>query len=170
MTSTDTNRAHYTEGMDAFSRGDFGKSESLFTHILNNNPDHKLALVSRGAARLNDARPDVAIDDFNRALELDPSYARAFHLRGLAQERQDNHPAAIDDFGRALEIDPDYGAAYYSRASLFAKIGRDADAAADMQMVAHMTQRNLTDYAHENNMIRSEHLRVEDGFETELNR
>jgi tetratricopeptide (TPR) repeat protein len=170
MTSTDTTRAHYAEGMDAFIRGDFGKSETLFTHILKENPDHKLALVSRGAARLKDARPDVAIADFNRAIELDPSYARAFHLRGLAQESQDNHPAAIDDFGRALEIDPDYGAVYYSRASLFTKMGLDTDAAADMQMVAHMTQRNLTGYAHDHNMIRSEHLRVEDGLETELDR
>jgi tetratricopeptide (TPR) repeat protein len=170
MSSSDATLAHYTEGIDAFIKRDFSKSESLFSKILSKTPHHKQALVSRGAARLNDERPDVAIEDFNRAIEVDPSYARAFHLRGLAHEKQGHHPAAIDDFVRALKIDPDYGAAYYSRASLLTKLGRDADAAADMQVVAHMTQRNITGFAHDNNVIRSEHLRVEDGLETELNR
>ena len=170
MNSTHSTLADYAEGMEAFIKGDFSKSEALFSNMLDRAPNHKQALVSRGAARLNDERPGEAIDDFNRAIEMDPSYARAYHLRGLAHEKQGAFSTAIDDFGRALELDPDYGAAYYSRASLLTRMGRNEDAAADMQMVAQMTQRNVTAFANDNNLIHSEHLRVEDALETELNR
>lgn len=170
MNSTNHIDDHYTQGMAAFAKGDFSTCESHFSKILSKIPDHKQALVSRGAARLNDERHAGAIEDFNRAIELDESYARAFHLRGLAHEKGGDHDSAIDDFNRALEIDPDYGAAYYSRASLFNKIGRSEDAASDMQMVAQMTERNVNAFANDNNLIHSQHLRVEDALETELNR
>ncbi|MDJ0784842.1 MAG: tetratricopeptide repeat protein [Desulfosarcinaceae bacterium] len=170
MASTRETSDQFTKGMEAFVKGDFDMSESLFTKILSVTPDHKQALVSRGAARLKNERTRVALEDFNRAIELDASNARVFHLRGLAHEKQGNQTAAIEDFSRAVEINPEYGAAYFSRATLYNKMGRGEDAASDMQVVAHMTHKNITEFANDNNLIHSEHLRLEDALETELNR
>jgi hypothetical protein len=74
------------------------------------------------------------------------------------------------DFDRAITLDPEYGAAYYSRATLMAKQGQQEAAVADMQMVAHLTNRNLQSFANENNVWQSNHLRVEDALESELGR
>lgn len=170
MAATHDKNEHFSRGMEAFVRGDLSRSEVHFSTLLTRKPDHKQALVSRGAVRLKDERTALAIEDFDRAISLDARNARAYHLRGLAYERQGRKRAAVQDFDRALEIDPDYGAAYYSRATLLNQMGQTEAAAADMQMVAHMTRKNAVTYAHDNNLIHSEHLRVEDGMETELNR
>jgi lipoprotein NlpI len=115
-------------------------------------------------------RPDTAIESFNRSLEVDPSYARAFHLRGLALESKGDSDAALSDFNMAIELDSEYGAAYHSRGTLYAKMGEQELATKDIQTMAHLTNVNIETFANENNVWRSNQLRVEDMLESEMNR
>ena len=72
--------------MTAFVNNNFTDSIELFARALNSAPDNKTALVSRGAAYLRLKDPKRALNDFDRALEVDPNYARTHHLKGLAHE------------------------------------------------------------------------------------
>ena len=94
------------------------ESTVYFTEVLELDPNHKMALVSRGSAFLKLEKFSDAVNDFDRAIEIDPQYARAHHLRGVAHEMAGYSERALDDFSKAIDIDPDYGAAYYSRAVL----------------------------------------------------
>jgi hypothetical protein len=49
-------------------------------------------------------------------------------------------------------------------------MGRTDDAARDMEMVAHLSNRNIEEFANENNVWRSNHLQVESALETEIDR
>lgn len=160
----------FNEGMMAFANENFGNCIDTLTEVIQEDSSHKLALVARGAAHMRSGNPDTAMTDFDRALDLDPEYARGYHLRGLAREVQGDDEGALADFSRAIELEPEYGAAYNSRANLYAKMGRSEEAAEDMQMVTHFTERNIQAFANENNVWRSHHLKVEDAMETELNR
>jgi Tfp pilus assembly protein PilF len=160
----------FNDGMAAFIGQDYGTCIENLTEVLRADKTHKLALVSRGAAFLQSGETTTARIDFDRALEVDADYYRAYHLRGLTREMEGDDDGALNDFNRAIELAPEYGAAYHSRATLYTKLGKTDEAAEDIQMVTHLTQRNIESFANENNVWRSNHMQVEAIMETELNR
>lgn len=160
----------FDDGRHALVSGDFGRSVEAFSQVLASKSDHRLALISRGSAYIRLERFSDAIKDFDRSIELDPSYARAYHLRGVAKEQIGEHESAIEDFSRAIGIDPEYGAAYYSRATLLTKLKKEDQAVDDIQMVQHLTNKNIETFANDNNVWRSQQLRAEAILESDLER
>ena len=160
----------YADAMTAFVNENFASSIELFTRGLKEEPENKMALVSRGAAYLKLNDPERALKDFERAVKVAPNYARAHHLKGLAHEGIGDTESALTSFTRAIEVDPHYGAAYYSRATLFTRLGMENSAFEDIQAVTAITATNLEVYANENNVWHTQHMRVEDALETELMR
>lgn len=170
MTETQTSTQWFETGVQAFVGGRYEKSIELFTRALEADEKNALALVSRGAAYLKLDMLDQARNDFDRAIGIDPGYARAYHMRGLVNEKHRDDRTALADFDRAIELDPEYGAAYYSRATLHAKMDNTEKAQGDIEMVAHLGSRNLETSMGENNIWHTQHMRVEDYLETELER
>ncbi len=156
--------------MGEFISQNYDKSIELLSEFLELEPNHKVALISRGSAFLKLNQIDDAAKDLNRVIDLFPNYHRAYHLRGLVNEKNGENIAALADFNRAIELDPDYGAAYYSRATLHTKMGNEDLATEDVQMVTHLTNRNIEEFANENNVWRSQHLRLENMVESDLGR
>ena len=170
MNKNDRNKDLFTDAMSNLMKNKLGVSIDLLNEILDADPDYRLAALARGSVYLKMKQPERAIGDFNRVLEMDPKHAKAHHLRGLAREMTGSDDEALKDFDKAIDIDPDYGAAFYSRATLRAKMGQEDLAAEDMQMVAHLTNLNIENFANENNVWRSRQLQIEEIFETELQR
>jgi tetratricopeptide (TPR) repeat protein len=104
----------------------------------------------------------------NAVIELAPENARAYHMRGLAFDKSGDFDRALEDFGQALKLDPDYGAAYYSRASLHNKMGHSDLAGEDIQMVTHLSEVNIESFANENNVWRSQLLRLESMYDDDI--
>lgn len=78
-------------------------------------PDNALAYQVSGMLNSNTGNWKQAIDDFNRAVEIEPEAAMLYNSRGsvyLAQQQWDN---AINDFTHAIELDPQLVRAYYNR-------------------------------------------------------
>jgi tetratricopeptide (TPR) repeat protein len=160
----------YSNGMYEFINQNYDRSIEILSQVAELDRRRKLTFVSRGSAYLRLDRLEEALDDFNRAIELDSKYARAYHLRGLVLERQGDDSSAIEDFTQAIELNPEYGAAYHSRATLHAKTGNEDLAVDDMAMVQHLTNKNIEAFANDNNVWRSQQMRVENALETELER
>ncbi|WP_319407659.1 tetratricopeptide repeat protein [uncultured Desulfosarcina sp.] len=160
----------FAAGMGEFALSRFDKSIDLLTRAIEADPSYTLAIVSRGAAFLKTDMLDRAQSDFDRAITINPDYARAYHLRGLVSEKRGDNHTALADFNRATELDPEYGAAYYSRAALHAKMANTEKAQGDIEMIAHLGCRNMETFMNENNVWQTQHMRVEDYLETELER
>lgn len=152
---------NYINGMFAFLKNNYEESIEHLSRAIEIDPDHTLAYMSRGSAFFRSDQLDEAIADFDRAIELKPGLARSYHLRGLAKERQGNDAEAIVDFEKAIELDPEYGAAYYSRATLHTKMGNEDLAVDDIKMVEYLTNKNIETFTNENNVWRSQHMRLE---------
>jgi tetratricopeptide (TPR) repeat protein len=152
----------FKRGMDAFVNDDFSESVEEFTKAIEIDPDFALTYVSRGAALMNMHRIEESILDFNRAIELNPEYPKTYHLRGLARVEVEDHEGVMENLGNAIDLDPDYGQAYYSRAALKIKLGREDLATEDLQMVNVFVEMNTQAFANENNIWRSQHLRLGD--------
>lgn len=161
MSDTMTSTEIFKKAMSEFIGNNLENSVNLLTEAIEKDPSFKLAYASRGSAHLKLDNLKEAIQDFDRAIELDETYSKAYHLRGLAREKIGEHESAKADFDRAIELDPEYGAAYYSRATLLAKMGQENLAVDDMEMVTHLTNRNIEEFANENNVWRSQFLKLE---------
>jgi tetratricopeptide (TPR) repeat protein len=170
MTQLNSAQDFFTEGMSEFAKNRFKQSIELLTHAIDADPDHTLAIVSLGAAYLKLDMLDKAREAFDRAIKIDPGYARAYHMRGLVGEKRGDDQTALADFDRAIELNPDYGAAYYSRATLHAKMANTEMAQEDIEMVAHLGNRNMESFMNDNNVWQTQHMRVEDAIGTELER
>ena len=162
MKTNDTKIEAFRRGMDEFVNNNFSKSVEAFTKVIEIDPDFRLAYVSRGAALMKMERNEEAIADFDHAIKLDPDHPKPYHLRGLARIERGDHEGALEDFGTAIGLDSDYGPAYYSRAALQLELGREDLATNDIQMVQVLTEMNTQTFANENNIWRSQHLRLEE--------
>jgi len=160
----------YNDGMYEFLNNNFEQSIKILSEAAELDPDRKLTFLSRGSAYLKLNRLEEALDDFNHAIDIDPDYARAFHLSGLVEEKQAADARALEDLTRAIEIDPEYGAAYHSRATLLTKMGREDLAVEDIAMVQHLVNVNIETFANENNIWRSQHLKLESIMDGEMGR
>ena len=170
MTETHTAKEWFEAGMVEFAKTRYDKGIEQFNRAIEKDAGYALAVVSRGAAYLKLDMLDQAWDDFDRAVKIDPGYARAFHMRGLASEKRGDDHTALADFDRAIDLNPEYGAAYYSRATLHIKMANTDKAQGDIEMVAHLSGRNVESFMNENNVWQTQHMRVEDAIETELER
>src|SRR5262249_14488392 len=68
--------------------------------------DRYFAYLGRGYLALVRGDHVAAIDDFDRALEVDPESVNALLWRGYARERAGRNDLALDDYERAVTVDP----------------------------------------------------------------
>lgn len=57
----------------------------------------------------------LAMENFNRVLELDPEYAPSYNGRGLVWDRNQNFEEAIKDFTQAIHYDNQNSVYYHNR-------------------------------------------------------
>jgi len=89
------------------------------------------AFNNRGNGYRAKGNIDLAILDYNQALQLDPQYAIAYNSRGNAYHDKGDNDLAIADYNQALRLDPSLIAAYNGRADAYAAKGNYAFAVAD---------------------------------------
>ena len=70
--------------------------------------DAKLYYVERWLAYYTKGELDLAIKDFNKAIELNPEYPYAYYNRGIAYADKGNTDQAIGDFSKAIELNSKY--------------------------------------------------------------
>ncbi len=161
MSNNNLSKEKFDEGMADFVNHNYGRCIDRLTQAIELDPQFTLALKGRCAAYLKLDKVQEAIADINAVIDIAPDNARAYHMRGLAHDKSGDPDGALADFNHALELNPDYGAVYYSRANLHTKMGRPDLAAEDIQMVTHLSEVNIESFANENNVWRSQHLRLE---------
>ncbi|CAN5694530.1 hypothetical protein BH24ACI2_BH24ACI2_10010 [soil metagenome] len=58
---------------------------------------------------------DLAITEYNKAIELDPFYVSAYHSRGIAYNKKKEYDLAITDYNKAILLDANYARIYVNR-------------------------------------------------------
>ena len=170
MTKENDFKDLYAHGMYEFINENYESSIEILTQAAELKPDSTLVFASKGAANLKLDRLEEALNDINRAIRIDENYAKAYHLRGLVNEKKGHDSEALRDFTKAIELDPAYGAASNSRATLHTKMGNEDLAMEDIMVIQNLTNLNFEAFANENNVWRSQQLRLEQMMETELER
>jgi tetratricopeptide (TPR) repeat protein len=87
-----------------------------------------------------------AIEDCNKAIQLDPQFAEAYFSRGTAHLRKRDFDSAIADYGQAIQIDPKDARAYLNRAMAYLGKCNYDKALADGDQAISLDPRNALAY------------------------
>lgn len=87
-----------------------------------------------------------AIEDFNKALQLNPKLIEGYCNRGLARIGLGDIEAAIGDFNLALGIDPNHADAYHKRGNAYAQKGNLQRAVVDFDQAVRLDSKNADAY------------------------
>src|SRR5262249_5278413 len=74
------------------------------------------SLAERGTKHQDAGRLDLALGDYEQAIQLRPDHARTIAWRGGAFQQLGRYEEALADLTRAIELDPKYARAIASRA------------------------------------------------------
>lgn len=89
--------------------------------------------VLDGVSHLNTNKPEEALKDFTRAIEIDPTRADGFAGRGNVLQAMGQYEASLQDYDRAIEINPKLANAYVNRGSVYSHLGQYEKAIADYE-------------------------------------
>ncbi|MHB1035369.1 MAG: tetratricopeptide repeat protein [Pirellulales bacterium] len=76
-----------------------------------------------GMARLQEGKPDAAVEPLRRALELDPNLVEARNMLGVAMFQLGRLDDAVAEYDRALVVEPDSAKTHNNLGSALAKQG-----------------------------------------------
>ena len=110
-----------------------GKTEDAKTNAeialqLLKTPSNHSEFYARGMAQQSLGNHDLAIADFDKAVELDPRQSIFYVSRGIAFSEKKNYDRALADFDRAIQLEPNLMEAYFDRGKLYSSL-RDSDRA-----------------------------------------
>ena len=126
--------------------GDYQTEFSIWDDTVSKRPNNQRAYLSRGVAHFKQGRSELAISDFNRAIELDPSYSKAYNNRGFAYNDMGEHEQAIQDFDKTIELDPDFATGYANRGIAYSKMGKQERAIQNLTRAIELNPRHILAY------------------------
>ena len=80
-----------------------------------------IAYNNRGNAYTQEGQYDLAIQDYDKSINLNPNFAKPLNNRGVVYKKQGDYDRALQDFNAAIFIDLNYADAFANRAEFFRK-------------------------------------------------
>jgi len=92
---------------------------TLWTYVINTYPDISVAYNNRGTIHSNNRNYTNALEDYNKALQINPKYVKVYVHRGNVFNNLGDFDRALSDYNKALKIDSTCLIAYHNRAVLY---------------------------------------------------
>jgi serine/threonine protein kinase/Tfp pilus assembly protein PilF len=97
--------ALYLDGISATVRREFKEAINAYTQIAQLTPDESQVYVDLGYAYENDGNPDLALENYLKAIQLNPGqYATAYLRAGIVYNRKTQIAKAQEMFDRAEQL------------------------------------------------------------------
>ncbi|MBR9861275.1 tetratricopeptide repeat protein [bacterium] len=86
--------------------GKFEEAMSVWNILVQREPENGYYFNERGVCKFN-LRFKHAIEDFDKAIELEPVNAYFYSCRAYVKDKTGDTEGAVDDYGRAHDLDPE---------------------------------------------------------------
>ena len=103
-------------------------------------------LNKRGETRAASGQEQVALEDFDRAVELAPASWQYLHNRGVSRAMLGQKEEALADFNRTIELQPTFAKAYFNRGEMLYDLGQLEEAIGDYTEVIRLNPRDAMAY------------------------
>ncbi len=117
---------------------------------------------NRGLGKLMSLEYIGAIDDFNKAIDLNPNYASAYYLRGSAKYGLCDYDGALDDCNEAININPKHYPSYEKRGESKKKLGDKTGSIQDIKRAKEIESNN--ENAFDSSEITFDYMKVIESF------
>ena len=99
---------------------DYSKAIYFYNQAINLNDDGENSIdssiyYSRGRCYWRLKKYEEAIDNFDKAIDLNPNDDRYFYIRGLCYDELKKYEEAIDNFDKAIDLNPNDDRYFYFR-------------------------------------------------------
>ena len=131
---------------DGFEKSKDAETDLLKQEAMESYPDNSKLLNLRGIHQVQQNKYNAAMEDFDKAIELDPNHAIAYINRGILNATLDKTQEAMADYGKAIELDPNNAEAYINRGILNTKLDKTKEAMADFDKAIELDPNNATSY------------------------
>ncbi len=135
VTAQDSVGLRLQEASGQLVKGNAGVAVTIYSDLLKDSglAGDRRAIIhnDRGVAQARLGQTKLALDDFNRAVQLFPEHAPTYNNRGSLLLSVGLVREAIKDFDRAVVLSPAYAAAFANRGSAHLKLGEAQQAVAD---------------------------------------
>jgi tetratricopeptide (TPR) repeat protein/S1-C subfamily serine protease len=135
-----SNLKQYSKAEVAYNRAIELNSRSTFYH-------------NRGVLYDNQGKPNLALTDFNKAIQLSPNYPDAYYNRGLFYANKGKLDLALADWNRTTSLNPNYASAYNNRGFLYANQKKPGLALADYNKAIYLDPNDATAYLNRGNLF-----------------
>ena len=97
--------------------------------------------VTKGLEKIRQHEIKEAIEEFNRAIEIDPLYIPAYIQRGYCRRVQHDFYSALEDLNKVISLDSLYSEAYLRRGDIRVNLNEKKLAFADLVEQLELIQR-----------------------------
>ncbi len=99
-----------------------------------------------GVEYYNKGKMEKALEEFQKAIEINPFYAEAYNNLGAVYLYKEEYEKAIPYLEKAIEVDPAYGFPHYNLAIALHYLGKDEGAIAELKQAIKLNPRNFKAY------------------------
>ncbi|MDP7034824.1 MAG: serine/threonine-protein kinase [Planctomycetota bacterium] len=111
--------------------------------------------LNRGILRHDQKRLKEALEDLNRAVQLNPNSSEPYHARGVVLSELGRHEEALRDLNQVIQMDPKRSAAYLNRAIIYSSFSeKRSHALADYKTYIQLEPHSATGYMNLGNCLR----------------
>ena len=110
------------------------------------NPADAVVYYNRGSAYTEKGELDTAIQDYNKAIELNPEFPEAYYNRGSAYTEKGELDTAIQDFSTAIDLKHENAIAYINRVWVWLLLNEWENAKADLTTAKNIGFDIVTDF------------------------
>jgi protein O-GlcNAc transferase len=125
----------YAQAMDHFNAGRFSEVDKLCTAIIQAVPNHIDAINLLGVVAQRVNSHDMAVELFQRAINIDNSRAFLYYNLGNSLKNQGKLEEGVSCYKKAIAIQPDYAEAYYNLGNTLQNQGNLSEAVSSYQKV-----------------------------------
>ena len=104
---------------------------TLWTDVISKSPNKARPYNNRGDDYIAENKLQEAMNDFNKALQLNPKFAMAYYNRANVYEKQQKYEQAIDDYDIAIGLNPRFHNAFSNRGNIYKMTNRLDEAVRD---------------------------------------
>jgi tetratricopeptide (TPR) repeat protein len=134
----------YDKGKNAT---DFNQQIEYFTKAIQKEfAPLYIAYYMRGTAKYHVQNYQIAILDFDKAIELNPNFAAPYVNRGVSKKMLGRYQEAIQDFDQAIELQSDFSEAYLNRGISKKVLGRYQEAIQDFDQAIKLNPNHFLFY------------------------
>ncbi len=111
---------------------------TLWNDVISRYQTIPYAYNNRGRFYLNEGKNELALADFNKALELKPDHFKAYNNRGILFMNTSRNEEALADFNKAIELMPGSEGLYMNRGNVLKNLNRPEEAMKDLNKTIEM--------------------------------